>query len=460
MYNNSRRTPYRISEIIDDIHNKKLRFDHPCQRKVGRWTEKQALRFINSMLQRYPIPNVYILNEEKVKKENCFTIIDGNQRLDTIRKYFDTSIDTPWNFTHANVPADFSWLADILIKQMGNGIEVHYYNQNTHNEKNALLIKKTIKGREQWSILERDSCEIDEFSKPSYRQLKEIQNALASLLARESISIIWYSLLDRLNKWSHRIDEEIEIGTTYVYLNENENENEILSEIFDRLNYGRTPKPAELINNLCYDDKLWNASSQFALRLTLDYKKKIYGYMNNINLCDENLCPEFQSDDRSDELFWAELFFSAYAYILYERNKIKKTTQSIIPYYSWNVELIRKGMRCVSLEKSKIRQINEINIISNTDESAVSEVETTMTRSLELIKLLCSYINPKERRKKTLSAIILYCFYIVNKYNRVEYIISDFQNQNILKTALNTIKEKGYDEINKKTNKLIEMCGI
>ena len=117
-------------------------------------------------------------------------------------------------------------------------------------------------------------------------------------------------------------------------------------------------------------------------------------------------------------------------------------------------------MRCVSLEKSKIRQINEINIISNTDESAVSEVETTMTRSLELIKLLCSYINPKERRKKTLSAIILYCFYIVNKYNRVEYIISDFQNQNILKTALNTIKEKGYDEINKKTNKLIEMCGI
>lgn len=440
------RSPYRIAQIIDDINNNKLCFDHPCQRKVGRWNQKQALRLINSMLQKYPIPNVYILNEEKTKRERSNTIIDGNQRLHTIRMYFDPFSSTRWNFTEENVPSNCSWLAQILVNSIDNGIEF-YYNERIfrlmYNNSNFVATIDEIFNNNQ-----------DEFVKPSYGQLQKIRETLQQVVNK--LPPFLFGLFRDMEKWNSII-EQIEIGVTYVYLDEGEDENKILSEIFDRLNYGRTPKPAELINNLCYDDKLWKISSNFATHMSSNDKKAVYGYNNMDSYSDKKLFSEFQSNDRSDELFWGELFFSAYVYVIFNKQNLKRRGNVIIPYYAWNVELVRVGNRCIELKNY------DVNRIENIDETIMAEVNEMMFQAFNLAKEVCVHISSQERHKKALAAVVLYCFYLVSKYNapqaRLNSLISSGTFQEAIKTVIIS-KSKQYEEINQKTNGLIQLCGI
>ncbi len=451
------RIPYHISDVIRDINNEKLCFDHPCQRKVGRWNEKQELRLIDSILQKYPIPNIYILNEEETKRTHSHTIIDGNQRLHTIRMYFDPNSTTTWNFNHENVPSNCLWLANILVAPKENSIDIYYLQQN--QTKNCFRIKYK-NNVEEASAEEITDYNLNNFSKPSYGQLTKIETILNDISMRgetpSSLFSVFSELTANMGKWS-RIISNVEIGVTYVFLDKGENENKILSEIFDRLNYGRTPKPAELINNLCYHDKLWNVSSDFAKKISIDDKKATYGYNPSVSFSESKLFPEFQSNDRSDELFWGELFFSVYTYTVFNKDHMPRKGNSVIPYYIWNVELIRTGYRCIELKKS------EVNKIENIDESLMNEIVPKMSLAFNLAKELCRYISPQERHKKILASVVLYSFYLVSKYTDPLSKLTHTLPVSKLKEVLRSItitRNKQYEEINQKTNALIKLCGI
>ena len=450
------RSPYHISDVIRDINNRKLCFDHPCQRKVGRWNEKQALRLVNSILQKYPIPNIYILNEEATKRTYAHTIIDGNQRLHTIRMYFDPNSTTPWNFNHENVPFNCSWLANILVASKEHSIDIYYVQ---HNKTEICFRIKYKNNTEEARAEEIIDYNLNDFSKPSYNQLINIKNILDHIATSEQTPVPLFYILSELRAnmidW-HNIISQVEIGVTYVFLDEGENENKILSEIFDRLNYGRTPKPAELINNLCYDDELWKVSSKFAAQISLEDKKAIYGYNGLSSFSDSKLYPEFQSTDRSDELFWGELFFSAYVYTFFAKEHIQRKSNYVIPYYTWNVELIRTGNRCPELKNFSVNKVANIN------NKLMNEIQERMSIAVDLAKHLCAYISPKERHKKIVAAVVLYCFYLVCKYNapkaKLDGIRSDSEIGEILKTIIN--KNKQYEDVNQKTNALIELFGF
>jgi uncharacterized protein with ParB-like and HNH nuclease domain len=88
---------YTVKKIKQKIDRNDIVFNHPIQRKAGQWTEEQRSLLIHSILLDYPIPPLYAVKDEE--ENNKYSILDGKQRLTTIRSYMNDewslSKDTP-----------------------------------------------------------------------------------------------------------------------------------------------------------------------------------------------------------------------------------------------------------------------------------------------------------------------------------------------------------------------------
>lgn len=73
-----------LSSLIKDISNGNIQLTHKLQRKEGQWNSKQKSELIDSLLRKYPINPTY-----GVKENGKIGIIDGVQRLSTIRDFID-----------------------------------------------------------------------------------------------------------------------------------------------------------------------------------------------------------------------------------------------------------------------------------------------------------------------------------------------------------------------------------
>lgn len=71
-----------LSSLTKDIESGKIMLTHKLQRKEGQWNNKQRSELIDSLLRNYPINPTY-----GVKESGKVGIIDGVQRLSTIRDY-------------------------------------------------------------------------------------------------------------------------------------------------------------------------------------------------------------------------------------------------------------------------------------------------------------------------------------------------------------------------------------
>lgn len=65
-----------VSEILNQLQEKIITFDENLERSV-RWTESKQSLFLDSLMNDYPVPNLFFYEEEY----NRYTIIDGIQRL-------------------------------------------------------------------------------------------------------------------------------------------------------------------------------------------------------------------------------------------------------------------------------------------------------------------------------------------------------------------------------------------
>lgn len=73
-----------LTSLIKDISNGNIQLTHKLQRKEGQWNSKQKSELIDSLLRKYPINPTY-----GVKENGKIGIIDGVQRLSTIRDFID-----------------------------------------------------------------------------------------------------------------------------------------------------------------------------------------------------------------------------------------------------------------------------------------------------------------------------------------------------------------------------------
>jgi len=71
-----------LQSLTKDILKGKIALTHKLQRKEGQWNRRQQSELIDSLLRGYPINPTY-----GVKDEGVTCIIDGVQRLSTVRDY-------------------------------------------------------------------------------------------------------------------------------------------------------------------------------------------------------------------------------------------------------------------------------------------------------------------------------------------------------------------------------------
>ena len=75
-----------IPSSVDYLYRRQANWDHnpPYQRPGGQWGLRQKQRFIDSLLNNFPVPPIYLHKD----RSSC-AVVDGKQRLETIREFID-----------------------------------------------------------------------------------------------------------------------------------------------------------------------------------------------------------------------------------------------------------------------------------------------------------------------------------------------------------------------------------
>lgn len=74
-----------LQSLVKDMNKGVINLSHKLQRPEGQWNRKQKTDLIDSLLRHYPINPTYAIVEE----DGTLSVIDGVQRLSTIRDYIE-----------------------------------------------------------------------------------------------------------------------------------------------------------------------------------------------------------------------------------------------------------------------------------------------------------------------------------------------------------------------------------
>ncbi len=85
-----------IADIYEKIENKRLNLAPDFQRKFV-WTQEHQEEFLDTIINGYPFPEIYVCQGKTDTKKLRTTqkVIDGQQRLTTIRNYIEDTFDKP-----------------------------------------------------------------------------------------------------------------------------------------------------------------------------------------------------------------------------------------------------------------------------------------------------------------------------------------------------------------------------
>lgn len=77
---------YNLDEIIERMEKNKLMFDYPIQRQSGQWDKYQKSLLVDSILNGFFLPEIYIIREG-TNDFSPMSVLDGKQRLTTLYEY-------------------------------------------------------------------------------------------------------------------------------------------------------------------------------------------------------------------------------------------------------------------------------------------------------------------------------------------------------------------------------------
>lgn len=102
---------YSVAEIISMLDRNELIVNREYQRGTGLWPDGPASYFIDTILEGYPFPKIYMsefLNrpDRKLRKE----LVDGQQRINTIRRFYNNELQIKGESRYAGMR--FSDLSD------------------------------------------------------------------------------------------------------------------------------------------------------------------------------------------------------------------------------------------------------------------------------------------------------------------------------------------------------------
>ena len=84
---------YSIVEILDMLNRKELFVNRQYQRSSGIWPQGPSAYFIDTILEGYPFPKIYMYEFlERGKRRIRREIVDGQQRVGTIQRFYNNEL--------------------------------------------------------------------------------------------------------------------------------------------------------------------------------------------------------------------------------------------------------------------------------------------------------------------------------------------------------------------------------
>ena len=89
-----RNQSYNIEDLNEKMDKGKLTFDYPIQREDGQWDKSQKALLIDTVLNGFLIPHVYII-KEGTEDFSPMSVLDGKQRLTTLHEFVNDKFVLP-----------------------------------------------------------------------------------------------------------------------------------------------------------------------------------------------------------------------------------------------------------------------------------------------------------------------------------------------------------------------------
>lgn len=89
-----RNQTFSIEELMEQMNKKKLTFDYPIQREDGQWDKSQKALLIDTVLNGFLIPHIYII-KEGTEDFSPMSVLDGKQRLTTLHEFVNDKFVLP-----------------------------------------------------------------------------------------------------------------------------------------------------------------------------------------------------------------------------------------------------------------------------------------------------------------------------------------------------------------------------
>lgn len=102
-----------LQALSKNIAKSKILLSHELQRKEGAWSPRQKSDLIDSLLRNYPINPTY-----SVKDDGVLAIIDGVQRLSTIRDFLDSKFALSKTLKPVMINGEEKDIAGLRFKKM------------------------------------------------------------------------------------------------------------------------------------------------------------------------------------------------------------------------------------------------------------------------------------------------------------------------------------------------------
>ena len=113
-----------LQSLVKDMNKYSITLSHKLQRAEGQWNRKQKTDLIDSLLRHYPINPTYAI----VENDGVLAIIDGVQRLSTIRDYIGNKFSLSKDMDTIIINGEERDLAGLKLSKLDEDVQSELLN--------------------------------------------------------------------------------------------------------------------------------------------------------------------------------------------------------------------------------------------------------------------------------------------------------------------------------------------
>lgn len=161
-----------LQSLVKDMEKGTISLSHKLQRAEGQWNKKQKSNLIDSLLRHYPINPTYGI----VEADGTLSIIDGVQRLSTIRDFIGDKLSLSKDMDDVTINGEEKNLSGLKFSKLDEDTqseilnsELQVYKISDYTEKDVReMFARQNAGKPLSNKLMRVVHESDEFSEVVY----------------------------------------------------------------------------------------------------------------------------------------------------------------------------------------------------------------------------------------------------------------------------------------------------